>query len=110
VRASLNRSFDIVFDTNGSLTPAQGDALTKRGGVVVDANPSAGKFMRSLLSRRRKVVMSVPTAKILQEVADLAGKGKLPISIGRVARFIAVIGPSKRQRGTGTTSPYPSVV
>jgi NADPH:quinone reductase-like Zn-dependent oxidoreductase len=35
VPKSLNRSFDIVFDTNGSLTPAQGDALTKRGGVVV---------------------------------------------------------------------------
>jgi hypothetical protein len=55
--------------------------------VVVYTNPSAGKFMRSLLSRRRKVVMGAPTAKILQKIADLAGKGKLPISIGGVARL-----------------------
>jgi NADPH:quinone reductase-like Zn-dependent oxidoreductase len=69
VPASLNRGFDIVVDANGSLTPAQGDALTKRGGVVVDINPSASKFVRSLLLRRRKVVMGVPTAKIPQKVA-----------------------------------------
>jgi NADPH:quinone reductase-like Zn-dependent oxidoreductase len=60
VPASLDRRFDIVVDANGSLSPAQGDALTKRGGVAVDTNPSAGKFMRSLLSRRRKVVMGLP--------------------------------------------------
>jgi hypothetical protein len=40
--------------------------------VVVDVNPSVGKFLRSLLPRRRKVVMGRPTAKILQKVADLA--------------------------------------
>jgi len=43
--------------------------------VVVEVNPSVGKFLRSLLSRRRKVLMRSPTAKILQKVAALAGKG-----------------------------------
>jgi hypothetical protein len=35
----------------------------------------------------RKVMMGVPTAKILQKVANLAGKETLPLSIGRVARL-----------------------
>jgi hypothetical protein len=73
------------FDCNGSLTPRQGDALVKRGGVVIDTNPTFSKFMRSLFSRRHKFVFGSPSTKILQEIVDLAAGGKLPIPIGRTA-------------------------
>jgi NADPH:quinone reductase-like Zn-dependent oxidoreductase len=94
IPASLNQQFDIVFDCNGSLTPSEGDALIRRGGVVLDINPTGAKFARSLYSRRRKILFGTQDAEILQQIADLAGGGKLSISIGRRATLedaIAVI-------------------
>jgi NADPH:quinone reductase-like Zn-dependent oxidoreductase len=99
----LNESFDIVFDCNGSLTPSQGDALIKRGGVVIDINPTFSKFLRSLLFRHRKFVIASPGAEILQKIVDLAASGKLPISIGRTAtldRAIALISDLEAGRRT----------
>jgi hypothetical protein len=60
-----------------------------RAGISRSRRPNsfAGKFMRGLLSRRRKFVMAAPTARILQKVADLASERKLPILIGCVARL-----------------------
>jgi NADPH:quinone reductase-like Zn-dependent oxidoreductase len=95
IPASLNQKFDIVFDCNGSLTPSDGDALIHRGGLVLDINPTGVKFARSLYSRRRKILFGTQDAEILQHIADLAGGGKLSISIGRRATLedaIAVIG------------------
>jgi NADPH:quinone reductase-like Zn-dependent oxidoreductase len=103
IPAELNNSFDIVFDTNGSLTPSQGDALLKRGGVVIDTNPSSAKFMKSLFSRRRKFVFGSPSTEILQKIVDLASSGKLPISIGRMVKLdegIALIGDLESGRRT----------
>lgn len=84
---SLNRKFDVVFDCNGSLTPIEGDVLIKHGGIVLDTNPSAYKFMRSLYSWRHKFVMGSQDADVLQKVADLAASGRLHISIGRSAKL-----------------------
>jgi NADPH:quinone reductase-like Zn-dependent oxidoreductase len=83
IPASLNQKFDIVFDCNGSLTPSEGDALIHRSGVVLDINPTGAKFARSLYSRRRKILFGTQDVDILQQIADLAGSGKLSISIGR---------------------------
>jgi NADPH:quinone reductase-like Zn-dependent oxidoreductase len=95
IPASLKQKFDIVFDCNGSLTPGQEDALAKRGGIILDINPTAKKFMRSLFSRRHKFVMGSPRTEILQKIVDLAAAGKFPITIGRTAPLeesIALIG------------------
>jgi NADPH:quinone reductase-like Zn-dependent oxidoreductase len=95
IPSGLANSFDIVFDCHGGLTPREGDMLVKRGGVVIDINPTAPKLMRSLFSRRRKFVIADPSVEILQTVADLAVAGKLRISIGRTAGLneaIALIG------------------
>jgi NADPH:quinone reductase-like Zn-dependent oxidoreductase len=91
----FGRRYDLVFDCNGSLSPAEGDTLINRGGVVVDINPTPYKFVRSLYSFRHKFVFGSQDTAILQEVADLAGSGKMDISIGRTARLdeaIALIG------------------
>jgi NADPH:quinone reductase-like Zn-dependent oxidoreductase len=95
IPASLQREFDIVFDCNGSLSPAEGDMLIKRGGVVVDINPTAYKFVRSLYSLRHRFVFSNQGTDVLQTIADMARSGKLRISIGRTVKLdeaIALIG------------------
>jgi NADPH:quinone reductase-like Zn-dependent oxidoreductase len=92
IPASLKQKFDIVFDCNGSLTPSEGDALIKRGGVVVDINPTAYKFMRTIYSPRHKFVFGSQDTEILQKIADLASSGKLSISIGRTAKLEEAIG------------------
>jgi NADPH:quinone reductase-like Zn-dependent oxidoreductase len=83
----MENKFDIVFDCNGSLTPHQGDALAKRGGIVLDINPTMYKFLRSLFSWRHKFVIGSPSAEILQKIVEFASAGKFRISIGRTARL-----------------------
>jgi NADPH:quinone reductase-like Zn-dependent oxidoreductase len=95
IPASLQREFDIVFDCNGSLSPAEGDMLIRRGGVVIDINPTAYKFVRSLYSLRHRFVFSNQGTDVLQTIADMARSGKLRISIGRTVKLdeaIALIG------------------
>jgi NADPH:quinone reductase-like Zn-dependent oxidoreductase len=94
IPATLNQQFDIVFDCNGGLSPSESEAMIRRGGLVLDINPTGAKFARSLFSRRYKVFFGTQDADTLQKVADLAGSGKLNISIGRRVRLedaIAVI-------------------
>lgn len=103
IPASFNQRFDIVFDCNGSLTPSEGDALIRRGGVVLDINPSGNKFARSLYSRRRKILFGTPDVEILEKISDLAGSGKLSITVGRRATLedaIALIGDLEEGRRT----------
>ena len=77
----LNGIFDVVFDCNGSLTPAEEGRLKKKGGKIYDIAPSASKFIRSLLSRSRKIVFADLKAENLQQVVDLAVAGKLTLPI-----------------------------
>jgi NADPH:quinone reductase-like Zn-dependent oxidoreductase len=78
---NLNGVFDVVFDCNGSLTPAEEGRLRKKGGKIYDIAPTAAKFVRSLLSRSRKIVFADLKAENLQQVVDLAVAGKLAIPI-----------------------------
>jgi NADPH:quinone reductase-like Zn-dependent oxidoreductase len=103
IPADLNKSFDIVFDCSGGLTPREGDALIKRGGVVIDINPTFSKLMRSLFSGHRKFVFASMGAENLQKIVDLAASGKLPISVGRKATLdqaIALISDLETGRRT----------
>jgi NADPH:quinone reductase-like Zn-dependent oxidoreductase len=84
---NLNKTFDIVFDCNGSLASSEGDALIRHGGVVIDINPTAYKFIRSLYSPRHKFFFGAQRIEALQTIAELAGSGKLKISIGRTAKL-----------------------
>ena len=78
---ALNGTFDVVFDCHGSLTAAEEGRLRKRGGKICDIAPTASKFIRSLLSRSRKVVFADLRAENLQSVVDLAAAGKLVLPI-----------------------------
>jgi NADPH:quinone reductase-like Zn-dependent oxidoreductase len=62
---------------------------------VVDINPTAYKFVRSLYSLRHRFVFSNQGTDVLQTIADMARSGKLHISIGRTVKLdeaIALIG------------------
>ncbi|QWF71574.1 NAD(P)-dependent alcohol dehydrogenase [Methylomonas paludis] len=91
IPAELHKTFDIVFDCNGGLTPQQGDALIKSSGVVIDINPSPYKLIRSLYSRQHKFVFGSINPQILEKLAELAAAGKLSISIGRTAKLAEAI-------------------
>ena len=81
--ATLDGTFDVVFDANGSLSPREGERLIKRGGKIIDIVPTAQKFLKALVSRSRKVVFANLKAENLQHVVDLAAAHKLAISIAQ---------------------------
>jgi len=78
---TLDGSFDVVFDANGSLSIQEGDRLIKRGGKVFDIAPTKWKFLKALVSRSRKVVIADSKAENLQPVVDLAAANKLAIPV-----------------------------
>jgi NADPH:quinone reductase-like Zn-dependent oxidoreductase len=80
---SLEGTFDIVLDCNGSLSVREEECLRKRAGKIVDVVPSSAKFLRALISRSRKVILIDPKAETLQPVVDLAAVGKLAVPVAR---------------------------
>jgi NADPH:quinone reductase-like Zn-dependent oxidoreductase len=97
----LARSFDVVFDTSGSMPLSSGMKLLKSGGVFLDIHPTPAKFLRSVFDRRLKVVICNATAQILDSIAKTAQAGKLKIAIGKTVRLeesIALI--TALERGT----------
>ncbi|WP_428394005.1 NADP-dependent oxidoreductase [Lichenicoccus sp.] len=105
IPADLNGAFDVVFDTNGSLSAADGDRLRKPGGVVIDINPTTSKLLRMLLSRHRKLVFFNGKAKTLEKVVALAANGQLSLPIGDTVKLdkaipaITALERGKRQGG-----------
>ena len=81
--ATLDGTFDVVFDANGSLSPREGERLIRHGGKVIDIVPTRQKFLKALVSRSRKVVISNMKAENLQPVVDLAAARKLAIPIAQ---------------------------
>ncbi len=102
---SIDGTFDVVFDVNGSLTPSEGDRLIKRGGKIIDIVPTKMKFMRALVSRSRKVVFADVKAENLQKVVDLAAERKLTIpvaktvSLSEAPALLAALEQGKRLNG-----------
>lgn len=80
---SFDKSFDLVFDVNGSLSATDGNRLIKRGGKVIDIAPTKTKFLGALVSRSRKIVFADVRAENLQQVVELAAAGSLAIPVAR---------------------------
>ena len=91
IPADLNGAFDAVFDTNGSLTAAEGDRLRKPGGVVIDINPTKSKFLRLVLSRHHKLVFFNGKAKTFEPIVALAASGHLSLPIGNTVELDGAI-------------------
>jgi NADPH:quinone reductase-like Zn-dependent oxidoreductase len=101
----FNGSFDVVFDTAGTLPMATGLALLSPGGVMLDINATVPRLVRSLVTRRYKPVFGTQTVDTLEQVARLAADGKLRVQIGRTApledaiRLISDVESGKKEPG-----------
>jgi NADPH:quinone reductase-like Zn-dependent oxidoreductase len=102
---SLHGRFDVVFDCNGSLSDGDAGKLLRRGGVIIHIVVNRENFLRSLISRSRKIVFSDPSVNNLQPVIDLAAAKKLAIPIARTIRldqatnYLSLLEKGERQHG-----------
>jgi len=87
IPARLLGTFDVVFDTHGSLSVKDERRAVKKGGVILDINPSPAKMARIFLSPGHHFVMARQDQETLHNVVNLASKGKLKMSVGRVVRL-----------------------
>ena len=97
---TLQRQFDVVFDTAGTLSIRNGRTLLKPGGVVLDISPSPGKLLGILLSRQHRMVVAKPSTGVLATVAEMATKGHLRPAVGMtvpLARAIAALTALEQQ-------------
>ena len=85
--AQFERSFDVVFDTSGSMPLGSALKLLVPHGAFIDIHPSPAKFLRSVFDKRLKVVICAATTEILGALGNAAQAGKLSIAIGKTVRL-----------------------
>jgi NADPH:quinone reductase-like Zn-dependent oxidoreductase len=79
----LKQSFDVVFDTAGTMPLSTARALLKPGGRIVDINGSAAKMARSVLPGPFQVLIAKYNSADLTEVARAAARCELQLPIAR---------------------------
>ncbi|WP_242098139.1 NAD(P)-dependent alcohol dehydrogenase [Sphingomonas sp. CROZ-RG-20F-R02-07] len=81
---TYRKSFDVVFDTAGVLSPGQCLPMLTSKGVALHINLNPKKMIGVLFTRRNKAVIAKTPSTILEELARLAANGKLKLSIAGV--------------------------
>jgi NADPH:quinone reductase-like Zn-dependent oxidoreductase len=81
------KPFDIIFDTAGTMNIGRAVPMLKPKGMFVDINPTPGRIIRGMLSRRYKMVFATMGLKYLPEIADLADQDLLRSAIGLQTDF-----------------------
>ena len=81
--APFANSFDLVLDTAGTLPRAAAQTLLKPGGRLIDIVPTPAKILRSVMSRKRKVLMSKMNSADLDTLGRAVANGTLHIAIAR---------------------------
>jgi NADPH:quinone reductase-like Zn-dependent oxidoreductase len=79
----LKGTFDVVFDTAGTLPIKAARTLLKPGGRIVDINGSAAKMARSVSSRDFKVLIAKYKNEDLTRISQAATQGQLNVPIAR---------------------------
>jgi NADPH:quinone reductase-like Zn-dependent oxidoreductase len=82
--AKLGERFDVVYDTAAAMPLAVGLSLLRDKGVFLDLDPTPGKFLRALVSRRFKVIVCSANAENLDRVARAASEGRLQLPVGEI--------------------------
>lgn len=81
---SFERSFDVLFDTVGTLSIQQCGAMLKRSGMSLHIVPNFAKWIGSLFSPRHHLVFGNPTSQSLAGITEAAERGALVPAIGRI--------------------------
>lgn len=89
--AGLERRFDLVLDTAGTLPAGTARRLLRPGGRILDIVPTASKFARGALPGPYRVMMGRPDPGALDRVARLAAAGRLRIPIARTVPLTGAI-------------------
>ncbi|MFG6490017.1 NAD(P)-dependent alcohol dehydrogenase [Roseateles sp. BYS78W] len=89
--SKLDRRFDVVYDTAGTMTTQTGLGLLGPGGVFLDIDPTPGKFIRSIFNRRLKPIVCTPRADVLEGLARAAGNGKLRLPVAEIVPLAEAI-------------------
>lgn len=89
--SKLDRRFDVVYDTAGTMTTQTGLGLLGPGGVFLDIDPTPGKFIRSLFNRRLKPMVCTPRAEVLDGLARAAGAGRLRLPVAEIVPLAEAI-------------------
>lgn len=103
----LGERFDVVYDTAATMPTAVGLGLLGENGVFLDLNPTLAKFVRSMVSRKFKVVLCSARAEILDRVARAASEGNLRLPVGAVVplseavRLIGELEAGRKIEGKG---------
>ncbi|PBJ03471.1 Quinone oxidoreductase 1 [Pseudomonas ogarae] len=101
----LPERFDVVYDTAATMPLSLGFSLLRKGGVLLDLNPSPGKFIRALFDKRLKPVICTPRPDVLDTLAQAAQNGsfRLPVAevvpLGDAIQLIAAIEGGRKLRG-----------
>ena len=83
IPTELARTFDIVFDTVGTLAPAAARKLLAPGGRIIDIVPSGAKFLRSALPGPYNVLITRHNVEDLEELARACAAGTLRLPIAQ---------------------------
>ena len=103
----LGERFDVVYDTAATMPTAVGMKLLGRKGVFLDLDPTPAKFLRSMVSRKLKLVICSARAEILDRVAGAASEGSLRLPIGEIVplsgavRLIGELEAGRKIEGKG---------
>lgn len=83
IPTDLANTFDVVFDTVGTLAPATARRLLAPGGHIIDIVPSGAKFLRSVLPGPYEVLIAKHNVEDLEELARACATGALRLPIAR---------------------------
>ncbi|MCC2033040.1 NADP-dependent oxidoreductase [Microbacterium allomyrinae] len=88
---SLTGGFDLVLDTAGTLSAKTAGTIVKRGGRILDINPTPAKFARAAVPGEYRVMVAQAVTADLEAVAEAAGQGALQVPIGRIVSLSEAI-------------------
>ena len=88
----LHGTFDVVFDTNGTLPVRTAMRMLTKTGVFLDINASPAKFLHAALARRHKIFFCKPATQILTDAARGAADGSIRMTVGETVPLEAAAG------------------
>ena len=89
---SLNKKFDIIFDTVGNLEYKKAKIILKNKGKFLDLNPTGLlNILHGLLSSKYKVIMASVKKEHLIELAKLSKDEKIKPILGRESNLVEAI-------------------